>query len=76
MHDDTTVAYTLREILERMERKIDDLRAAIDKDFERLEERVEALEQFRSRFLPASIIVALMAVIGLMADIYFRITLQ
>lgn len=73
MINEPKIEYTFKEVLERLEGKIDALQAALDKDMEHLEGRVAALETFRSRFLPMSIIVGLVAVIGLLVDIYIRL---
>lgn len=70
------ISYTFREVLERLEGKIDALSSKLDKELEHLEARVSALETFRSRFLPISIVAGLTAVLALMTDIYFRLTLS
>ncbi len=67
------IEYTFKEVLERLEGKIDALQAALDKDMEHLEGRVQHLETFRSRFLPMSIVGGLLIAIGLLFDIYIRI---
>lgn len=59
--------------MERLETKIDALQVALDKDMEHLEGRVNALETFRSRFLPMSVIGGLLLALGLFVDIYIRV---
>lgn len=73
MNDEPIIQYTFKEVLERLEGKIDALSGKLDKELEHLETRVDALETFRARFLPTSIIAALLALLALLVDIYFRI---
>lgn len=63
------VVYTFREVLERLEGKIDRLSATIDKDLEGLEERVQALETFRARFIPMTALVGVFTLMVLLLEI-------
>lgn len=68
-----TISYTFKEVLERLETKIDALSGKLDKEMEHLDSRVTALETFRSRFLPMSVVGGLLMLIGLAVDIYIRV---
>lgn len=73
MMNEPKIEYTFKEVLERLEGKIDALQSSLDKDMEHLEGRVLDLETFRGRFLPMSIIGGLLIAIGLLVDIYIRV---
>lgn len=51
--DDPQVSYSLKEVLERLEGKIDDLASRIDREFVHLENRVSSLETWRNRITGA-----------------------
>ena len=63
------VVYTFREVLERLEQKIDKLSSQIDQDLEGLEGRVYELEKFRTKFLPMTVLVGILTAMVLIAEI-------
>jgi len=63
------VVYTFREVLERLEKKIDKLSEQLDKDLEGLEQRVRSLESFRTRFIPMTALVGILTMFVLVFEI-------
>lgn len=63
------ITYTFREVLERLEAKLDRLSEQLDKDLEGLEIRVEALEAFRAKFLPMAMLVGTLSVAVILVEL-------
>lgn len=66
------VTFTLKEMFEGVNERLDRIETKLDKEMEHLEGRVESLEKFRNRFLPTSVVVILLMVLGLIADLFIR----
>lgn len=56
------VSYSLKEVLERLEGKIDDLSTKLDREFTHLEARVASLETWRNRMAGALALLTAMVI--------------
>lgn len=68
------VSYTLKELFDRLEARLLSIEQKLDTELGHLETRVSKLESFHARFLPTSIVVVLLMTIGIVVDLFVRLT--